>query len=84
MKNNKRTYAKINKSSPNKEIRSISIKIIDLIIKDNYENALNLDLDNYASNCTKGNTLSKTIKKERALSFKNRESQIKKMINEDL
>jgi hypothetical protein len=77
------TYAKINKSSPNKEIRSISIKIIDLIIKDNYENALNLDLDNYASNCTKGNTLSKTIKKERALSFKNRESQIKKMINED-
>lgn len=78
-------YAKINKSSPVKEIRSTSIKIIDLIIKDNYGSTLNqkVNLNNYQSNDVKRNYLSKTMSKERALSFKNRESQIKKMINED-
>lgn len=76
-------YAKINKSNPNKDIRSISIKIIDIIIKENYGSNLNININNYISNDTKKNNFSKTNYKERALSFKNRESQIKKMINED-
>ena len=76
-------YAKINKSNPNKDIRSISIKIIDIIIKENYGSNLNININNYITNDNKRNNFSKTNYKERALSFKNRESQIKKMINED-
>ena len=77
------TYAKINKSDHNKEIRTISIKIIDIIIKEN--NTIELNINNYISNDLNNNKkFSKTINyKERALSFKNKESQIKKMINED-
>ena len=78
-------YAKINKSDPNKEIRTLSIKIIDIIIKDNFSNDININLYNYNSNDLDRNTF--TIKnrnlKDRAFSFKNRESLIKKMINED-
>ena len=79
------TYAKINKSDPNKDIRSISIKIIDIIIKDNFSTNININLNNYNSNDLDRNAF--TIKnknlKDRAFSFKNRESLIKKMINED-
>ena len=79
-------YAKINKSDPNKDIRTISIKIIDIIIKDNSFKELKINKKNYYnSNELKGyNFSAKNCNiKERAQSFKNRESQIKKMINED-
>lgn len=77
-------YAKINKSNSNKDIRAISLKIIDIIVKENHNNDLNIN--NYISNDINknSNVFSKTIDhKQRALSFKNKESQIKKMINED-
>ena len=77
-------YAKINKSNSNKDIRAISLKIIDIIVKENHNNDLNIN--NYISNDINKNrnVFSKTIDhKQRALSFKNKESQIKKMINED-
>ena len=77
-------YAKINKSNSNKDIRAISLKIIDIIDKENNKN--NLNIKNYISNDINKNRniFSKTIDyKQRALSFKNKESQIKKMINED-
>lgn len=75
-------YAKINKSNYNKDIRAISLKIIDIIVKENHNNDLNIN--NYISNDINKNRFSKTIDhKQRALSFKNKESQIKKMINED-
>jgi hypothetical protein len=77
-------YAKINKSNSNKDIRAISLKIIDIIDKENHKNDLNIN--NYISNDIdkNRNLFSKTIDhKQRALSFKNKESQIKKMINED-
>ena len=77
-------YAKINKSNSNKDIRAISLKIIEIIDKENNKN--NLNINNYVSNDINKNRniFSKTIDyKQRALSFKNKESQIKKMINED-
>ena len=75
-------YAKINKSNSNKDIRSISLKIIDIIVKESHKNDLNIN--NYISNDLNKNRFSKTMDhKQRALSFKNKESQIKKMINED-
>ena len=77
-------YAKINKSNSNKDIRAISLKIIDIIDKENNKN--NLNIKNYISNDINKNRniFSKTIDyKQRALSFKNKESQIKKMINEE-
>ena len=77
-------YAKINKSNSNKDIRAISLKIIDIIEKENNKN--NLNINNYVSNDINKNRnlFSKTIdRKQRALSFKNKESQIKKLINED-
>ena len=79
------TYAKINKSSPNKEIRTISIKIIDIIIKENFTKDLNINVKNYISNDINNNNnyQSKTTLKERAFSFKNNESKIKKLISED-
>ena len=77
------TYGKINKINPNKEIRIISIKIIDIIIKENFSKDLNINIKNYISNDINNNYFSKTNLKERALSFKNKESQIKKLISED-
>ena len=77
------TYGKINKSNPNKEIRIISIKIIDIIIKENFSKDLNINIKNYISNDINNNYFSKTNLKERAFSFKNRESQIKQLISED-
>lgn len=75
-------YAKINKSNSNKDIRAISLKIIDIIVKESHKNDLNIN--NYISNDLNKNRFSKTMDhKQRALSFKNKESQIKKMINED-
>jgi len=78
-------YGKINKSNPNKEIRAISIKIIDIIIKDNYLKDLKININNYTSNDLNKHYFSKTKmnNKERAFSFKNRESMIKKLISED-
>jgi hypothetical protein len=75
-------YAKINKISSNKEIRTICHKIISFIVKENEANNLNIDINNYRSNDL-DKKLFITNYKERAYSFKNRESQIKKMINED-
>ena len=79
------TYAKINKSDQNKDIRTISIKIIDIIIKNNFNNDIKINIKNYISNDFQRNTHStKNINyKERALSFKNRDSQIKNLIEED-
>lgn len=79
-------YAKKNKSNSNKDIRSISLKIIDIIVKENNKNDLNIK--NYISNdINKIRNKYKFSKnndhKQRTLSFKNKESQIKKMINED-
>ena len=87
-------YAKINKINMNKEIRSLSLKIINLI-KSKYDQSLyntnkisnntnynyntNIYINNYLSNDNNRN-------KERAFSFKSirtRESQIKRMIEED-
>ena len=79
------TYAKINKSDQNKDIRTISIKIIDIIIKNNFNDGVKINIKNYISNDFQRNTHStKNINyKERALSFKNRDSQIKNLIEED-
>ena len=91
------SYAKINKINLNKEIRSISLKIINIITsKDiqslyntnkissnnntNYNYNTNIYINNYLSNDNNNRY------KERALSFKSfrgRESQIKRMIEED-
>ena len=89
------SYAKINKINMNKEIRSISLKIINIITsKDiqslyntnkisnntNYNYNTNIYINNYLSNDNNNRY------KERALSFKSfrgRESQIKRMIEED-
>ena len=75
-------YAEINKSSFNKEIRTICLKIINLIIKENDSLNLNIDINNYISNDL-DKKLYNSNYKERAFSFQSRESQIKKMINED-
>ena len=77
------TYAKINKVDQNKDIRTISIKIIDIIIKNNFTDDININ--NYISNDLQRNTHStKNFNhKDRAFSFKNRDSQIKNLINED-
>ena len=77
------TYGKINKSDQNKDIRTISIKIIDIIIKNNFTDDININ--NYISNDLQRNTYStKNFNhKDRAFSFKNRDSQIKNLINED-
>ena len=96
------SYAKINKINMNKEIRSISLKIINIINnkKDidlyntnkinnntNYNYNTNIFINNYLSNdSSKFDKIRNNRYKERALSFKSfkqRESQIKQMIEED-
>ena len=96
------SYAKINKINMNKEIRSISLKIINIINnkKDinlystnkinnntNYNYNTNIYINNYLSNdSSKFEKIRNNRYKERALSFKSfkqRESQIKQMIDED-
>ena len=89
------SYAKINKINMNKEIRSISLKIINLITSKNIQGLYNTNKIsnntnyNYNTNIYINNYLSNdnlNRNKERALSFKSvktRESQIKRMIEED-
>ena len=90
------SYSKINKINMNKEIRSISLKIINLITSKNLYDSYNTNRVNnntnfnYNTNIYINNYLSNDSNnmryKERAFSFKSvktRESQIKRMIEED-
>ena len=90
------SYSKINKINMNKEIRSISLKIINLITSNNLLNSYNSNRINgntnfnYNTNIYINNYLSNDSNnprcKERAFSFKSvktKESQIKRMIEED-